>query len=54
MKRFGIDFKIKWPKFIPVIGLVFILIDTSEDGYGWEKAYIYYQVVVCGLLTYIF
>jgi hypothetical protein len=40
-----------WIKFIPVLGILFCVIDTSHDGTGWEKAYIYYQIVICGLIS---
>lgn len=51
MKRPGIDLKVKWPKFIPVIGIFFCLIDNSNDGNFWERGYIFYHVVACGLIS---
>lgn len=40
-----------WIKFIPVVGIIFCLIDTSDDGRGWEKAYIYYHVVISAIIS---
>jgi hypothetical protein len=39
-----------WIKFIPIIGILFCIIDTSNDGNYWERAYIYYHVVISALL----
>jgi hypothetical protein len=40
-----------WIKFIPLLGIIPCIIDTSHDGSGWEKVYIYYHVVICGLIS---
>jgi len=46
-----IDLKTPWLKFIPLVGIVFCLIDKSHDGDFWERGYIYYHVVVSAILT---
>jgi hypothetical protein len=40
-----------WIKFIPVIGIIFCVIDSSHDGRYWEKAYIYYHVVIGAIIS---
>lgn len=42
-----------WLKFIPLLGMFIAVIDTSSDGVFWEKAYIYYHVVVMAIIITI-
>lgn len=37
------DLKIRWPKFIPLFGIIFVIVDTSHDGEHNERLYIWYQ-----------
>ena len=54
-----INLKVRWPKFIPGIGIIFCLIDSSPDKSFFkrgdaEKVYLYYHIVICGILALIF
>lgn len=43
--------KYKIIKFIPGIGIIFCLIDSSHDGYYWERLYKYYHMIVSSILV---
>jgi hypothetical protein len=47
------NIKHPWPKFIPLLGIIFCLIDISHDGEYWERLYIYYHVVISGIVLLI-
>ena len=40
-----------WVKFIPILGIIPCIIDTTPDDGMYEKLYIYYHVVILGLLS---
>lgn len=43
-----------WIKFIPVLGIIPCIIDTTPDGGRYEKLYVYYHIVVGGFLSLLF
>lgn len=40
-----------WLKFIPLIGIIFCIIDTSWDGLFWEKIYLLYHATWLAILV---